>query len=352
MSELTVSIVGAAGYTGGELLRLLLAHPSVTVAQVTSESKKGKPVHSAHPNLRKQTALTFCGRDELLPSDLLFLCLPHGEASLTIDRFLGLAPGVIDLSADFRLRDADLYRHWYGHEHPRPELLGTFVYGLPELHRGELAGAKRVSGTGCLATAAILALYPLVAAGLIEGEHIVVDAKVGSSAGGVSAGPDSHHPERSGAMRSFSPVGHRHTAELLQELPFSTDAVKPDARVHFSATAVEAVRGILVTAQGFLLHECDERQIWKTYRECYGGEPFIRLVKERQGIYRYPEPKILSGTNFCDVGFALDLDGGRVVAIAAIDNLVKGAAGNAVQSMNVMHGWPETRGLEFAGLHP
>jgi N-acetyl-gamma-glutamyl-phosphate/LysW-gamma-L-alpha-aminoadipyl-6-phosphate reductase len=352
VSELSVSIVGAAGYTGGELLRLLLGHPSVTIAQVTSESKKGKPVHSAHPNMRKRTTLTFCGRDELQPCDVLFLCLPHGEASLTIDRFLGVAPEIIDLSADFRLRDADLYRRWYGHEHAHPDLLSTFVYGMPELHRTELAHAKRVSGTGCLATAAILALYPLVAAGLVDSQHVVVDAKVGSSAGGVSAGPDSHHPERSGAMRSFSPVGHRHTAELLQELPFPRDSGALSPRISFSATAIEAVRGILVTAQAFLLHECDERQIWKIYRECYGDEPFVRLVKERQGIYRYPEPKILSGTNFCDVGFALDPEGQRVVAISAIDNLVKGAAGNALQSLNIMHGWPETRGLEFMGLHP
>jgi N-acetyl-gamma-glutamyl-phosphate/LysW-gamma-L-alpha-aminoadipyl-6-phosphate reductase len=294
----------------------------------------------------------FCGRDELGPCDVLFLCLPHGEAAQTIDRFLGLAPEVIDLSADFRLRDADVYRRWYGHDHAHPELLGTFTYGLPELHRAELAAAKHVSGTGCLATAAILALYPLVAAGLVDSQHLVVDAKVGSSAGGVTAGPDSHHPERSGAMRSFSPVGHRHTAELLQELPFPVGDAACRPRVAFSATAIEAVRGILVTAQAFLLHECDERQLWKIYRECYGDEPFVRLVKERQGIYRYPEPKILAGTNFCDVGFALDPDGYRVVAISAIDNLVKGAAGNAVQSLNIMHGWPETRGLEFVGLHP
>jgi N-acetyl-gamma-glutamyl-phosphate/LysW-gamma-L-alpha-aminoadipyl-6-phosphate reductase len=280
----------------------------------------------------------------------LFLCLPHGEAAQTIDRYLGLAPAVIDLSADFRLREAALYERWYGHPHERPEMLDSFTYGLPELHRAELTRATRVSGTGCLATTAILALYPLVAAGLIDSRHIVVDAKVGSSAGGVTAGPDSHHPERSGAMRSFSPYGHRHTAELVQELPFAVD--ENASGVHFTATAVEAVRGVLVTAHTFLREDCDERQIWKTYREYYGAEPFIRMVKERQGLYRYPEPKILSGSNYCDIGFALDQDGGRIVAIAALDNLMKGAAGNAVQCMNIMHGWPETRGLEFPGLHP
>ena len=350
MNEITVSIVGAAGYTGGEALRLLLGHPGARVSQATSESKKGKPIHSAHPNLRRQSALTFCGRENLAPCDVLFLCLPHGEAARSIDHYLSLAPAVIDLSADFRLRDAALFEHWYGHAHARPDLLASFTYGLPELHRDEIASATRVSGTGCLATAAILALFPLAQAALIDPTHVIVDAKVGSSAGGVAPGPDSHHPERSGAYRSFSPVGHRHTAELLQELPFPSQDGTPG--IHFSATAVEAVRGILITAQTFLRHDCDERQLWKIYRDCYGTEPFVRLVKERQGLYRYPEPKILAGSNFCDVGFALDREGGRVVAISAIDNLMKGAAGNAVQCLNIMQGWPESRGLEFTGLHP
>lgn len=356
MADIKVSIVGGAGYTGGEALRLLLSHPSVQIGQVTSESKKGKYVHSAHPNLRRQTTLMFSGRDELAPCDVLFLCLPHGEAAATIDRYLDLAPCVIDLSADFRLRDPALYERWYGHAHPRPDLLGSFTYGLPELHRAELTGATRVSGTGCLATTALLGIYPLVAGGLVDERHIIIDAKVGSSAGGVAAGADSHHPERSGAMRSFSPVGHRHTAELLQELPFSTlpedGTASSGPAVHFSATAVEAVRGVLVTAHLMLRQECDERRIWQLYREHYGTEPFIRLVKERQGIYRYPEPKILSGSNYCDIGFALDSENGRVVVISALDNLMKGAAGNAVQCLNIMHGWPENQGLEFPGLHP
>jgi N-acetyl-gamma-glutamyl-phosphate/LysW-gamma-L-alpha-aminoadipyl-6-phosphate reductase len=280
---------------------------------------------------------------------VLFLCLPHGEAASTVDRYLGLAPLVIDLSADFRLRDSDAYARWYGHPHPRPELLGSFVYGLPELHREELRGATRISGTGCLATTAILGLAPLVASGLVAADPIVLEAKVGSSAGGVAAGPDSHHPERSGALRSFAPFGHRHTGELLQELPrVDGQALK----VHFSATAVEAVRGVLVTAHLFLREDIEPRRLWQIYRQAYGEEPFVRLVVERQGLYRYPEPKILGGSNFCDIGFALDREGGRVVIIAALDNLMKGAAGNAVQCMNLAMNWPETTGLEFVGLHP
>ncbi len=353
MAELRASIVGAAGYTGGETLRLLLGHPRIEIAQVTSESKRGQFVHSAHPNLRRLTNMAFSGREDLAPCDVLFLCLPHGEAVATIDRYLSLAPLVIDLSADFRLRDPVLYQRWYGQPHPRPDLLDQWVYGLPELHRGELRGATRISGVGCNATAAILGIFPLVASGLVKADPIVAEAKVGSSEGGVSPGADSHHPERSGALRSFAPVGHRHTAELLQELPFARLGPGPGAPgIYLSVTAVEAVRGVLVTAHLFLQEDVEPQRIWRVYREAYGREPFIRVVAERQGLYRYPEPKILSGSNFCDVGFALDRESGRVVVLSALDNLMKGAAGNAVQCLNVANEWPETLGLEFAGLHP
>ncbi len=349
MARSRVSIVGAAGYTGGEALRLLLGHPEVTVGQITSESKRGLPAHAAHPNLRRRCDLSFVGRDQVEPCDVLFLCLPHGEAATSIDRYLELAPLVIDLSADFRFREPMSYERWYGHPHARPELLGSFVYGLPELHREELRSATRISGTGCLATTAILGLAPLVASGLVAADPIVVEAKIGSSAGGVTPGADSHHPERSGAFRSFAPVGHRHTGELLQELP----AVNGQAlKIHFSATAVEAVRGVLVTAHLFLREDIELRKLWQVYRQAYGNEPFIRLVAERQGLYRYPEPKILSGSNFCDIGFALDREAGRVVVIAALDNLMKGAAGNAVQCLNIAMSLPETTGLDFPGLHP
>ena len=361
MAELRASIVGAAGYTGGEVLRLLLDHPAVEIAQISSESRRGQLAHSAHPNLRRRTTLSFCSREELQPCDVLLLCLPHGESAGSIDRYLELAPVAIDLSADFRLRDPAAYERWYGHAHPRPDLLSSFVYGLPELHREELRGATRISGVGCIASAAILGLYPLAAAGLIDPRMIVAEAKVGSSAGGVSPGPDSHHPERSGALRSFAPIGHRHTGELLQELPLD-GSEEQDAGllgwrragvgVYLSATAVEAVRGVLVTAHAFLRQDADDRRIWQAYREAYGKEPFVRIVKERQGLYRLPEPKILAGSNFCDVGFALDRESGRIVAISALDNLMKGAAGSAVQSLNVAMGWPESAGLEFPGLHP
>jgi len=336
------SIVGGSGYVGGELLRLLLGHPHVEVQQVTSQRYAGRYVYSVHPNLRGRTRLQFSPLDALQPCDLLFLALPHGQAAERIDAFAGLAERIIDLSADFRLRDAAAYRTWYGWEHPAPAWLERFVYGLPELHREELRGARYASGVGCNATAVILALWPLARAELVEG--VVAEVKVGSSEGGTQHSLASHHPERSGAVRSFAPTGHRHQAEMRQELG--------DLELHFSATAVELVRGVLCTAHVFLREPLEERDVWRIYREAYSGEPFVRIVKERRGVYRYPEPKILAGSNFCDVGFERDPNSNRLVVISALDNLMKGAAGTAVQAMNVMLGWEETAGLEFTGLHP
>lgn len=337
-----VAIVGGSGYAGGELLRLLLGHPQVDVAQVTSQRFAGKYVSRVHPNLRGTTALKFSALDALEPCDMLFLALPHGKAAGQIEHFAGLAERIIDLSADFRLRDEAAYERWYGRPHPAPEWLPRFVYGLPELYRDEIRRAQFVSGVGCNATAVNLALFPLAQAGLIE--RAVIEVKVGSSEGGNSHGPASHHPERSGAVRSFAPTGHRHQAEMAQVLG--------DVEIHFSATAVEMVRGVLCTAHIFLHQDLGERDVWGLYRPAFADEPFLRIVKDRHGIYRYPEPKILVGTNFCDVGFEKDPHSNRLVVISAIDNLMKGAAGAAVQAMNVMMGWPETMGLAFMGLHP
>jgi N-acetyl-gamma-glutamyl-phosphate/LysW-gamma-L-alpha-aminoadipyl-6-phosphate reductase len=338
-----VAIVGGSGYTGGELLRLLLRHPKVEVAQVTSDSLAGKPLSRAHPNLRRATDLTFTPHADLDPCDLLFLAMPHGEAIARMPEFLARAGKVIDLSADFRLKDAAAYREYSGFDHPRPDLLAKSVYGLPELHREEIRGATLVSGPGCIATAAILALHPLAKGGLIDLQKVVVDAKTGSSAGGVDGGPAAQHAERSGVMRLYAAAGHRHTAEIEQECGLT---------VALSCHAVEAVRGILATCHTFLRESATMKDIWRIYREAYADEPFVRIVTESSGLYRLPEPKILAGTNFCDVGFAVDPHANRVVAVAALDNLMKGAAGSAVQSMNLVAGYPETMGLEFLGLHP
>jgi N-acetyl-gamma-glutamyl-phosphate/LysW-gamma-L-alpha-aminoadipyl-6-phosphate reductase len=345
-----VSIIGGSGYAGGELLRLLLGHPNVEVAQVSSESNLGRYVHSIHPTLRGLTRLRFCQAKQIEQCDMLFIALHHGATQEQIEDLSKLAPRLIDLSADFRLCDPSEYARWYGHEHAALGWIDRFVYGLPELHRDEIRQAKYVSGVGCNATATILGLYPLFKADLVDRTRdVFVEVKVGSSEGGRRENPGSHHPERSGAVRSFAPTGHRHTAEVIQELTLGGE--RPS--VHFSGTAVELVRGVLATAHVFLRDtSLAERDLWKVYRAAYGDEPFVRIVKERQGIYRYPEPKILSGSNYCDVGFALDESTGRVVTISAIDNLMKGAAGSAVQCMNLMCGFEETAGLTFPGLHP
>lgn len=340
-----VSIVGASGYTGGELLRLLLFHPHVEVAQVTSESHAGEYVYQQHPNLRKRTPLQFTARDQLQPCEVLFLALPHGEAQKNIEKYLSLAPKIVDLSADFRLKDAALYRQWYGHDHSAPQQLGSFVYGLPEVQRAAMKSATRISGVGCNATASILALLPLVKAELIDlGKPIVVDVKTGSSEGGASVNPGSHHPEKSHSVRAYAPTGHRHTAEVIQELGLNN--------VHLSMTAVELVRGVLAAAHVFVKQGVAEKDLWKAYRAAYNAEPFVRIVKDKSGIHRVPDPKILAGSNYADVGFDLDARTGRVVSLAAIDNLMKGAAGSAVQAMNLMCGFEEAAGLEFPGLHP
>jgi N-acetyl-gamma-glutamyl-phosphate/LysW-gamma-L-alpha-aminoadipyl-6-phosphate reductase len=342
-----VGIVGAAGYAGGELLRLLLSHPDVREIVAGSSSLAGKPVTAAHPNLRKRTDLAFVPYEMVTGCDVLFLSLPNGEHRY--GEFSDRARLVIDLSSDHRLRDPKAYEIWYGAPHPHPERLAGAVYGIPELHRDRIRGATLVTGAGCNATAAILALLPLVRAGIVDrARPIVIECKVGSSEGGREASDDSHHPERSGVVRSFRPVGHRHTAEIEQEL--ACDGWSP--RVQLSVTSVELVRGVLATAHVPVSAVADEKVLWRAYREAYASEPFVRIVKERGGIYRFPEPKLVAGTNFADVGFALDPRGDRVVALCAIDNLVKGAAGNGVQAMNVALGLPEDAGLGFVGLHP
>ena len=337
-----VGVIGAGGYAGGELLRILLGHPEVGEIVAGSESLAGKPVTVAHPNLRKRTQLEFVRYDDVAGCDVVFLALPNGAHRLTELR--GRGKMIIDLSSDQRLRDPAVYREWYEAEHPHPELLASAVYGIPELHRAEIAGAAVITGAGCNATASILALLPLARAGLIDASRpIVIECKVGSSEGGREPGEDSHHPERVGVVRSFKPVGHRHTAEIEQEL---------GVQVQLSVTAVELVRGVLATAHVPVKAGLDDKACWRAYREAYAAEPFVRIVKERGGIFRYPEPKLLAGSNFADVGFAIDPRGDRVVALCAIDNLVKGASGNGVQAMNVACGFAETAGLEFPGLHP
>ena len=346
MSRLRVALVGAAGYTGGELLRLLVGHPGVEVVAATSERLSGKYVHHTHPVLRGRTSLRFSARDTLPECDVVFTALHHGETEAVIDQLRAAAPLVIDLSADFRLRNPADYERWYGRTHARPDLLEQAAYALPELDRARVRGASLLAAGGCVATAAILALRPLAGAGIVDStQMLVVDAKVGSSAAGAQPSSSSHHPHRSGTMRSFAPTGHRHTAEVTQETGLGNVAL--------SVTAVEAVRGVLVTAHVPLADaSIDDRALRAIFRDAYGSEPFVRIIHEAQGIHRHPEPKLLAGTNICDVGFERDPMSHRAVVLAAIDNLGKGSAGQAVHAMNVHAGLDECSGLEFGGLYP
>jgi len=340
-----VSIVGGSGYTGGELIRLLSFHPQVEIHQVTSRSHLGEYIHQTHPNMRKISSLKFCDPGQLEPVDLLFLAVPHGEVQKNIDEYAKLAPKLIDLSADFRLHDTAMYEKWYGHNHAAPHWLPRFVYGLPEINRDAIQKADYVSGVGCNATASILALLPVMKAGLMdEPSSVTIEIKVGSSEGGASVNDGSHHPERSGVIRTFSAFGHRHTAEVIQAFGLQ--------KLWLTMTAVDLVRGALATAHLQLKPGIEMKDLWKAYRVVTQENPFLRLVNEKRGVYRVPEPKVLAGSNYADLGFAYDQENNHLVSICAIDNLMKGASGTAVQCMNLMMGWDEMAGLSFPGLHP
>jgi N-acetyl-gamma-glutamyl-phosphate/LysW-gamma-L-alpha-aminoadipyl-6-phosphate reductase len=343
-----VGIVGASGYTGGELLRLLLDHPGVEVVQATSESSAGKVLHQVHPHLRGRMPLRFIGQDGLAPCDVLFLALPHGEAQTRIERCASFAPRIIDLSADFRLRDADAYAAAYGEAHRAAAWLGRFVYGLPEINRAALLDAPYASGVGCNATASILALWALIRAGMLSVEQpIILDIKVGSSEAGRTPTESSHHPARSGVVRPFALTGHRHEAEVRQAF---ADVGRLDVRM--AITSVELVRGVSAAAHVTLPTGLAEKDLWAAYRTAWKDAPFVRIVHEKGGLHRHPEPRVLAGTNYADVGWEYDPATGRAVLLCALDNLGKGAAGSAVQCMNLMCGFAETTALTFGGLYP
>ena len=338
----SASVVGGSGFTGGELLRLVDGHPEFELVQATSRSKENKTVGHAHPNLR-HLDLRFSHPEDLESVDVLFAATPHGVSMEQVDAFRDAAGTVIDLSADFRLDTAEQYEEWYD-GHARPELLGEAVYALPELTREELPGADLVASGGCNATVTMLGLLPLVEDGILGGdERIVVDVKVGSSEGGAGGGEASSHPERSGVVRPYAPTGHRHEAEIEQFLGLD---------VSFTVHAVDMIRGASATCHVFPGGPVSKGDLWGAYRGQYEDEPFVELVAGGGGVYRYPEPKAVAGTNRAEVGFELDAPNRRLVVFSAIDNMMKGSAGQAVHAANVALGFEETAGLEFQGLHP
>jgi len=338
----TASVVGGSGFTGGELLRLLDGHPEFEVAQATSRSYERKTVGHQHPNLRGMD-LRFTDPSDLESVDVLFAATPHGVSMERIDAFRDAADTVVDLSADFRLSTEAQYDEWYD-GHDRPDLLGEAEYALPEINRENLADADLIASGGCNATATILGLKPLFDAGILSGdEDVVVDVKVGSSEGGAGGGAASSHPERSGIVRPYAPTGHRHEAEIEEFLGLS---------VSFTVHAVDMTRGAAATCHVFPDGPVKKKDMWSAYRESYGEEPFVRTVAGGGGVYRYPEPKAVAGTNNAEVGFEIDPGNRRMVVFSAIDNMMKGSAGQAVHAANVALGIEETAGLAFQGLHP
>jgi len=349
-----VGVVAASGYIGGELLRLLLQHPQVEISEATSRKYACEYVFRVHPNLRGMTELKFSSLDPsklIASSDVVFAALPHGESVKIVPQLADAGLKVIDLSADFRLNDKGQYPNWYGYDHPRPDLLGKFVFAIPEINREQVKGARLVSSPGCMAITAILALAPLLKEKSlgIDRDHIVVDAKVGSSGAGGKPSLSTHFSERFSVVRPYKPAGHRHSAEVEQVLAAMAGE---QVKVSMSAHAVNMVRGILITSHLFTSNAIKPLDVWKAYRSMYTGSYFVRLVRDKQGPFRLPDPKLVVGSNFCDIGFEIEERTGRLVALSATDNLIKGAAGNAIQSMNLMLGFDEKTGIAMAPLHP
>ncbi|HLQ06398.1 MAG TPA: N-acetyl-gamma-glutamyl-phosphate reductase [Nitrososphaerales archaeon] len=346
-------VLAASGYIGGELLRLLLQHPEVELAAATSRKYAGEYVFRVHPNLRGITDLKFTALDKskLTDLDVVFAALPHGESVKVVPELADAGLRVIDLSADFRLGDKAQYPTWYGYDHPRPDLLEKFIFSIPEINREKVRGARLVSSPGCMAITTILALAPLLKEKSlgIDMAHIVVDAKIGSSGAGGKPSLSTHFSERYNVVRPYKPAGHRHSAEIEQVL---ASMAGEQIKVSMSAHAVNMVRGILSTSHVFTNSRPRPMDIWKAYRAMYADSFFIRLVRDKQVPFRLPDPKLVIGSNFCDVGFEIEERTGRIVALSATDNLIKGAAGNAVQSMNLMLGFDEKEGIAMAPLHP
>jgi LysW-gamma-L-alpha-aminoadipyl-6-phosphate/LysW-L-glutamyl-5-phosphate reductase len=343
------AIIGGSGYGAAEMLRRLIIHPEVECVRVSSIDLIGKNVAAAHPNLAGLTDLVL---EDIPPAvaargcDVALLALPHKVTAQKVPELIALGVKIVDMSGDFRLRSAAEYRAFYGAEHPHPELLGTFVYGLPELNRGQIMKSSRVASPGCFATATELALLPLAKAGLLKGP-IHVSAITGSSGSGAAPQAGTHHPVRAVNLKTYKPLVHQHTPEIVQTLG---DAGASDVELRFVPVSAPLSRGIFLTAFVEVDAEWDERRIAGLFDERYHAEPFVR-----RPLDRLPEVAAVAGSNYVEVGFAVDeARGGRrtVTCFAAIDNLVKGGAGQAIQNMNLVLGLDEKRSLEDPGSWP
>ncbi len=343
-----VGIFGGSGYTGAELLRILVRHPKIRVTGVTSSKWAGRPIHAALPFLRGITDLAFEPPDVnaiAKRTDFVFLALPHGSSMGPTRTLLALGKKVVDLSADFRLHDPETYRAWYKTAPAAPSLLKEAVYGLPESHHSAIAKAQLVANPGCYPTSALLALLPLLKDPSLRTERIIIDAKSGVSGAGRSPGDRTHFPEANESLQAYALSGHRHLPEINQE---STERAGKKISVMFIPHLIPMNRGILSTVYLDFKVKTSADAILRTTRKFYAGAPFVRVLDEGAS----PNVSAVRGSNFCDLGVFVDATGRRAVILSAIDNLVKGASGQAVQNMNLMSGFEETAGLDFLGLFP
>ncbi|MGC8816781.1 MAG: N-acetyl-gamma-glutamyl-phosphate reductase [Candidatus Hadarchaeum sp.] len=338
-----VAIVGASGYTGAELFRLLANHPKIKIVGAYGMKNTGRDVSEIHPHLHGIVDLKIEEIDcEKIckTADLVFTATPHGVAMKLVPELLKGNSKVIDLSADYRFDEVKTFERYYT-KHESPHLKG--VYGLPELYREKIKISNLVANPGCFPTAVILSLAPLVKEGLIDLDHIILDAKTGTSGAGATLTESTHHPVAGANVAAYAATTHRHTPEINQEL---SKLAGREVRVHFTPHLLPLIRGILSTAHVFLKKSMEKTELLKIYREFYGGEPFVRVRKE------LPQINYVVGSNYCDIGLEPEAEGGRVVVVAVIDNLVKGASGQAVQNMNLMLGFDETEGLRGPALRP
>ncbi|PIE56650.1 MAG: N-acetyl-gamma-glutamyl-phosphate reductase [Desulfobulbus propionicus] len=344
---LRVGIIGASGYTGVELARILTSHPNVVLTAATSRQYAGKKLASVFPNLRGCSDLTLTAPDHTLAdkADFFFTAVPHKTAMAIVPELLAAGKKVVDLSADFRLRDQSVYEKWY-QEHSCPELLATAVYGLPELYRQQIVNARLVANPGCYPTSVLLGLKPLLLAGTIRTQTIIIDAKSGTTGAGRSVNQATLFCEVTDGFRAYKTGGtHRHIPEIEQEL--SLLAKKP-VTVSFTPHLLPVSRGILSTIYADLRAPVSQEELADLYHDAYAEEPFVRLCNA--GLL--PATQHVRGSNYCDIAVQVDHRTGRVIVLVAEDNIGKGAAGQAVQNMNLMHGFAETAGLAGVPFFP
>ena len=342
-----VGIIGATGYTGVELLRLLLHHPQVEVAALTSQKYAGMPIDQVFPSLMKHLPLK-CEElnvDQISKkTDFVFTAVPHKTAMEVVPLFHRQGKRIVDLSADFRFRNAAVYEKWY-QKHTSADLLPESVYGLPELHREEIRNARIVGNPGCYPTGALIGLIPLVKKGMISVEHIVVDSKSGVSGAGRDVVLESLFCEVNEGVKAYKIFAHRHTPEIDQEL---SRLAQKEMNVTFVPHLIPMDRGILSTLYVRLTKKMKTEELLHAIEDFYQGEPFIRTYPKG----KLPSTKDVRGSNFCGIGVTVSESDDRAVVVTAIDNLVKGASGEAVQNMNIMLGFPETMGLDVLPLFP